>query len=61
MQQQQQQDTEEWWSEPAESTARPRAATVSESVVRPLKINLDLLLVRAHPLYPHWSCNLGGT
>jgi len=56
MQQQQQQDTEEWWSESAESTARPRAATVAESVVRPLKINLDLLLVRAHPLYPYWSC-----
>ena len=47
LQQAQQEQMEDWWGEPAEATAKPRAAPAVEgSAVRPLKINLDLLLVR---------------
>lgn len=47
LQQAQQEQMEDWWGEPAETIAKPRAAPAVEgSAVRPLKINLDLLLVR---------------
>ena len=47
LQQAQQEQMEDWWGEPAEAAARARAAPAVEgSAMRPLKINLDLLLVR---------------
>lgn len=47
LQQAQQEQLEDWWGEPAEATAKQRVAQAVEgTAVRPLKINLDLLLVR---------------
>ena len=48
LQQAQQEQMEDWWGEPAEAAVKPRVAPAVEgAAVRPLKINLDLLLVCA--------------
>jgi len=48
MQQQEQEQVAEWWGDAAESEPKPRGAApvaAAQGVARPLKINLDLLLV----------------
>ncbi len=59
MQQQEQEQVAEWWGDAAESEPKPRGAApvaAAQGVARPLKINLDLLLVRCWSLCAGRCC-----